>query len=146
MIVNNQSDSIAIKAGTTVATANIRYILNINNPESELEQIQITHSPDQEELTTIKQTTDSTEHKCKLVSDSAILNRDPIPEEHDILKRKSTISDKKLIDKFHLDHLEQPVRTKVKKLILKYRPIWSEQPFDLGLHSCLLYTSPSPRD
>ena len=38
------------------------------------------------------------------------------------------------MDKFHLDHLEQSVRAKVKKLILKYRPIWSEHSFDLGLH------------
>ena len=65
----------------------------------------ITHAPDQEELTTIEQTTDRTEHKSKLVSDSAILNKDPIPEEHDIIKRKATISDKELLEKFHLDHL-----------------------------------------
>ena len=60
--------------------------------------------------------------------------QDPIPEEHDIIKRKATITDKELIEKFHLDHLESTVRAKVKKLILKYRPIWSEHPFDLGLH------------
>ena len=134
MIVNNQSASFTIKAGTTVATANMKDILDINHPDSEIEQIQITHSPDQEELTTIEATTDTAEHKSKLISDSAILNKDPIPEEHDILKRKNTISDKDLMDKFHLDHLEQPMRTKVKKLILTYRPIWSEHPFDLGLH------------
>ena len=117
-----------------VATADINDISKINDEESMLEQINITHAPDQEELTSIEQTVDSTEHKSKLLSDSAILNTDPIPEEHDITKRKRTISDKELLEKFHLDHLEPPLRTKVRKLILQYRPIWSEHPFDLGLH------------
>ena len=77
---------------------------------------------------------DSTEHKSKLLSDSAILNTDPIPQQHDITQRKPTISDKELLEKFHLDHLEPPLRTRIKKLILQFRPIWSEHPFDLGLH------------
>ena len=117
-----------------VATANINDISWINKEESTLEQITITHAPDPEELKSIEQTVDRTEHKSKLLSDSAILNTDPIPQEHDITKRKPTISDKELLEKFHLDHLEPPLRTKVKKLILQYRPIWSEHPFDLGLH------------
>ena len=108
--------------------------MKINEEESMIEQIQITHAADHEELTSMEQKLDSTEHKSKLISDSAILNRDPIPEQHDILKRTKTISDKELLEKFHLDHLEPPLRSKVRKLILQYRPIWSEHPFDLGLH------------
>ena len=80
------------------------------------------------------QTEDSNAHKSKLLSDSAIINQDPIPPEHDITKRKLTLTDKELLDKFHLDHLDTSGRNKVKKFILKYRPIWSEHPFDLGLH------------
>ena len=86
MIANNQPVPITIKAGTVVATADTNDIAKINDAESVLEQIQITHAPDQEELTSIEQTTDRTEHKSRLVSDSAILNMDPIPEEHDIIK------------------------------------------------------------
>ena len=43
-----------------VAKANINDILYINRPEPDIEQIQITHSPDQEEITTIKVTPDCT--------------------------------------------------------------------------------------
>ena len=134
MIANNQCNPITIKAGLAVATANINDISWINKEDTTLEQITITHADDQEELNSIEQTVDSNEHKSKLLSDSAILNTDPIPQEHDITKRKPTISDKELLEKFHLDHLEPPLRTRVKKLILQYRPIWSEHPFDLGLH------------
>ena len=114
--------------------ANAEDIANINQAGSELEQIRISHCEQAEEIASIMPSSDSTEHKSKLLSDSAILNKDPIPENHDITKRRPTISDKELMEKFHLDHLDQSVRNKVKKLILQYRPIWSEHPFDLGLH------------
>ena len=117
-----------------MAIAKEHDIIHINQPESELEQIQFSHCEQTEEVASIKPSSDSEEHKTKLLSDSAILNRDPIPELHDITKRKPTISDKELLAKFHLDHLEQSVRNKVKKLIMQYHPIWSEHPFDLGLH------------
>ena len=96
--------------------------------------MQILHCEEKEQLASIMQTNDSTAHKSKLLSDSAIINKDQIPPEHDITKRKQTLTDKELIEKFHLDHLDVSVRNKVKKLVLKYRPIWSEHPFDLGLH------------
>ena len=134
MVVNNQSTSVTMPAGTPVATANEQDIISINQPNSELEQIQFSHCEQTEEVSTIEATSDSKEHKNKLLSDSAILNTDPIPERHDITKRAPTISDKELLEKFHIDHLEQSVRNKVKKLILQFRPIWSEHPFDLGLH------------
>ena len=140
------------RQGSAVATASVKDISWINKEETTLEEITITHADDQEQLNAVEQTVDSTEHKSKLLSDSAILNTDPIPPQHDITRRKPTISDKELLEKFHLDHLEPPLRTRIKKLILQFRPIWSEHPFDLGLHKyikhniCLLYTSPSPRD
>ena len=134
MVVNSQSTSVTVPAGTPVATANEQDIISINKPNSELEQIQFSHCDQTEEVSTLEATSDSKEHKNKLLSDSAILNTDPIPERHDITKRAPTISDKELLEKFHLDHLEQSVRNKVKKLILQFRPIWSEHPFDLGLH------------
>ena len=96
--------------------------------------VKIIHCDDKEQIATVTQTDDSATHKSKLLSDSAIINKDPIPKEHDIVKRKQTVTDKELLEKFHLDHLEVPMRNKIKKLILKYRPIWSEHPFDLGLH------------
>ena len=81
MIANNQQEPITIKAGMAVATANIDDISRINKEESALEQMTITHAPDPEELTSMEQTVDRTEHKSKLLSDSAILNTDPIPED-----------------------------------------------------------------
>ena len=108
--------------------------------------------------TDAKQDMDS--HHKKLATESAILSHDPIPDEFNIHKRKPTITDAELLDQFQLSHLNQQDQARVKALILKHRPIWSEHAFDLGLHKyikhnivltadlppCLLYTSPSPRD
>ena len=74
MIANNQATPITIKAGSAVATANVKDISWINKEETTLEEITITHADDQEELNSVEQTVDSTEHKSKLLSDSAILN------------------------------------------------------------------------
>ena len=83
-----------------MAMAKEQDIIHINQADSE--QIRISHCEQTEEVATIMPSSDSEEHKTKLVSDSAILNKDPIPEIHDITKRKPTISDKELMAKFHL--------------------------------------------
>ena len=74
MIANNQATPITIKAGSAVATASVKDISWINKEQTTLEEITITHADDQEQLNSVEQTVDSTEHKSKLLSDSAILN------------------------------------------------------------------------
>ena len=65
---------------------------------------------------------------------SAIIDEMSIPEEFDILKKPRTLSDEQLIAKFDLAHLSKKSREKVIHLILRFREIWSEHSFDLGLH------------
>ena len=47
MIANNQATPITIKAGSAVATANVKDISWINKEETTLEEITITHADDQ---------------------------------------------------------------------------------------------------
>ena len=79
---------------------------------------------------------------------SAIVNEIAIPEEFDILKRPRTLTDDQLLSKFELTHLDDDSRGKVESLILKFAPIWSEHPFDLGLHKYvqhqIILTAPLP--
>ena len=96
MIVNDTAQETSIKAGTVVATASITDIMQINQTDTQLEQVQILHCDDKEQIATVTQTDDSATHKSKLLSDSAIINKDPIPEEHDIVNRKQTVTDKEL--------------------------------------------------
>ena len=79
MVVNNTEQEVSIKAGTVVATANVKDILQINQEDTQLEQLQILHCDDSEQNATVTQSDDSTAHKSKLLSDSAIINKDPIP-------------------------------------------------------------------
>ena len=79
---------ITIPINTPIATADIDDILELNHPDTNIEEIKITHQPTDEEITTLETTQDSTEHKSKLALDSAILNKDPILEKHNILKWK----------------------------------------------------------
>lgn len=64
------------------------------------------------------------------------------------MKREWTLYDEKLLDLFDLDHLDEPTKAKVKKLILKYTSIWSEHNIDLGLHCFvqhnIVLTAPLP--
>ena len=65
---------------------------------------------------------------------AAVTTKEPIPDEFNILKKKRTLTDEQLLEKFELDHLEKDIREKIVKLILKYRPIWAEYPHDVGYH------------
>ena len=53
MIVNNKDHLLTITVGTTVAMAYIDDIVQLNRPETDIEQIQITHSPNHEEIATL---------------------------------------------------------------------------------------------
>ena len=79
MVVNNTEQEVSIKAGTVVATASVNDILHINQEDTQLEQLQILHCDENEQVATVTQSDDSTAHKSKLLSDSAIINKDPIP-------------------------------------------------------------------
>ena len=63
---------------------------------------------------------------------AAVTTKQPIPDEFNILKKKRTITDEQLPEKFELHHLDTDVKEKIIKLILKYRPIWAEYPHDVG--------------
>ena len=77
MIVNDTEQEISIKAGTVVATANVTDIQHINQTDTQLEQVQILHCNDNEQIATVTQTDDSATHKSKLLSDSAINKQRP---------------------------------------------------------------------
>ena len=53
---------------------------------------------------------------------AAVTTKEPIPDEFNILRKKRTLTDEQLLEKFELDHLEKDIREKIVKLILKYRP------------------------
>ena len=86
------------------------------------------------EINSVELTDDQQKHQASIQSDAAVLHTGPIPEEFDITKRESKLSKAELLEKFNLEHINKTTRKKVEALILKYRPIWSEHPFDLGLH------------
>ncbi len=50
------------------------------------------------------------------------------------MKKPRTLSDDELLAKFELDHLSEDNRARIEALILRFRQIWSEHSFDLGLH------------
>ena len=89
---------------------------------------------DSEEINSVELTEDQAKHQASIQSDAAVLHTGPIPDEFDITKREPKLSKTELLDKFKLDHMTKTTRKKVEALILKYRAIWSEHPFDLGLH------------
>lgn len=91
-------------------------------------------SANEDEINTVELEEDQEKHKASIQSDAAVLHPGPIPEELDITKHEPKLLKTELLDKFKLDHLNKTTRRKVEALILKYRPIWSEHPFDLGLH------------
>ena len=66
---------------------------------------------------------------------AAVVSEVEIPDEFNIMKKPLTISSEELIKKFELDHLPPSEREKVIELILKFRRIWSEHSFDLGLYN-----------
>ena len=67
-------------------------------------------------------------------ANAAIVSEVNIPEEHDIMKKPHTLSDEELLAKFELSHLSAENRARIEALILRFRQIWSEHSFDLGLH------------
>ena len=67
-------------------------------------------------------------------ANAAIVSEVDIPEEHDIMKKPRTLSDEELLAKFELGHLSTENRARIERLILRFRQIWSEHSFDLGLH------------
>ena len=66
---------------------------------------------------------------------AAVVSEVEIPDEFNIMKKPLTLCSEELIEKFELDHLPPNDREKVIALILKFRRIWSEHSFDLGLHN-----------
>ena len=89
---------------------------------------------EEDEINTVEIEEDQEKHQASIQSDAAVLHTEPIPDEFDITKREPKLSKTELLEKIKLDHLNKTTRRKVEALILKYRPIWSEHPFDLGLH------------
>ena len=65
---------------------------------------------------------------------AAVTTKEPIQDEINILKKKRTLTDEQLLEKFELDHLDKDVKEKIINLVLKYRPIWAECPHDVGYH------------
>ena len=59
---------------------------------------------------------------------AAVTTKEPIPDEKKDPNRRTATR------KFELNHLDKDVREKIIKLILKYRPIWAEYPYDVGYH------------
>ena len=55
MIVNDTEHEITIPINAPIATANIDDILELNHPDTNIEEIKITHQPTNEEITTMKQ-------------------------------------------------------------------------------------------
>ena len=74
MIVNDSPEEVSITEGTMVATANITDIMHINQTETQLEQVQIIHCDDKEQIATVTQTDDSATHKSKLLSDLSLIH------------------------------------------------------------------------
>ena len=65
---------------------------------------------------------------------ATVTTKEPIPDEFNILKKKRTLTDKQLLEKFELNHLNKDIKEKIIKLILKYRTIWAEYPHVVGYH------------
>jgi hypothetical protein len=57
-----------------------------------------------------------------------------IEDEFNIQNRKRTLSDDELLALFDLSALTEEQQDIIKTIILEFRPIWSEHPYDLGLH------------
>ena len=50
------------------------------------------------------------------------------------MKKQWTLSDEESFAKFDLKQLSKGYRSNIEALILRFRQIWSEHSFDLGLH------------
>ena len=72
MIVNNNKHEATLKENTSIATAHLDDIVQLNHPDTNIEQMSISHRPHDKEMATLEATEDRTAHKSKLASDSAI--------------------------------------------------------------------------
>jgi hypothetical protein len=129
-ITNNSDAILTLMANIPVARV-IRKDLHLFNESAAhyLQHISLLHEPkthliDRNVMETI----------ADQINSARVDLHSSVPMEFDIKQRKSTISDQDLLNKFDFESLTPCQKQKIQQLILDFRPIWSEHPYDLGLH------------